>query len=78
MTGRAITQHEGTLERFAGDGLVVVFNDPVVVPNPEERAVRISGADRRGRHRATSPVGELELKGFRRPVMTHRILALRH
>ena len=44
VTGRAITGYEGTLERFAGDGVVVVFNDPVVVPDPEERAVRMAVA----------------------------------
>ena len=27
--GELITEHEGTLERFVGDGLLVVFNDPL-------------------------------------------------
>ncbi len=27
--GRLIHQFEGTLERFAGDGLIVLFNDPL-------------------------------------------------
>ncbi len=40
--GRAIIGHEGTLERFAGDGLMIYFNDPVEVSNPEERAVRMA------------------------------------
>lgn len=44
--GRLVLQHEGTLERFTGDGMMVVFNDPVVVPNPEERAVRMTIAMR--------------------------------
>jgi adenylate cyclase len=44
VTGRAIMEYEGTLERFAGDGLVIVFNDPVEVPDPEERAVRMAVA----------------------------------
>jgi len=34
--------HEGTLERFTGDGLMIFFNDPVPVPNPGERAVRMA------------------------------------
>jgi class 3 adenylate cyclase len=44
--GILIVAHEGTLERFAGDGMMVFFNDPVVVPNPEERAVRMALAMR--------------------------------
>jgi class 3 adenylate cyclase len=31
-------EHEGTLERFTGDGMMI-FNDPVPVANPGERAV---------------------------------------
>ncbi|MDP2626857.1 MAG: adenylate/guanylate cyclase domain-containing protein [Candidatus Rokubacteria bacterium] len=27
--GRLILAHEGTLERFTGDGMMVFFNDPV-------------------------------------------------
>ncbi len=44
--GAVILQHEGTLERFTGDGLMVFFNDPVLVPDPEERAVRMAVAMR--------------------------------
>jgi len=44
--GQLIMAYEGTLERFTGDGLVVVFNDPIEVPNPEERAVRMAVAMR--------------------------------
>jgi class 3 adenylate cyclase len=40
--GSVILAHEGTLERFTGDGLMVFFNDPIEVPNPEERAVRLA------------------------------------
>jgi class 3 adenylate cyclase len=40
--GRLILAHEGTLERFAGDGMMVFFNDPVSVPNPGERAVQMA------------------------------------
>ena len=42
--GKLIMEHEGTLERFTGDGLMIFFNDPVVVPNPVERAVRMAVA----------------------------------
>jgi class 3 adenylate cyclase len=44
--GRLILEHEGTLERFTGDGMMIFFNDPVSVANPEERAVRMAEAMR--------------------------------
>ncbi len=40
--GRLILVHEGTLERFTGDGMMIFFNDPVPVPNPAERAIRMA------------------------------------
>jgi len=40
--GRLILEHEGTLERFTGDGMMIFFNDPVPVPNPAERAIRMA------------------------------------
>jgi class 3 adenylate cyclase/CheY-like chemotaxis protein len=40
--GRIIVAHEGTIERFAGDGIMVFFNDPVPLTNPAERAVRMA------------------------------------
>ena len=45
-TGRLILEHEGTLERFTGDGMMIFFNDPVTVPDPAERAVRMAAAMR--------------------------------
>jgi class 3 adenylate cyclase len=44
--GRLILAHEGTLERFTGDGLMVFFNDPVPVPDAPARAVRMAAAMR--------------------------------
>jgi len=44
--GKLILEHEGTLERFTGDGMMIFFNDPVVVPNPAERALRMAMAMR--------------------------------
>ena len=44
--GRLILAHEGTLERFTGDGMMIFFNDPLPVPNPAERAVRMAVAMR--------------------------------
>jgi adenylate cyclase len=40
--GTLISRFEGTLERFAGDGLMVFFNDPLPCPDPAERAVRMA------------------------------------
>jgi adenylate cyclase len=40
--GRLIFKHDGTLERFVGDGLMVIFNDPVKSPNPPLQAVRMA------------------------------------
>jgi len=42
--GRLILGHEGTLERFTGDGMMVFFNDPVEIVNPAERAIRMAVA----------------------------------
>ena len=42
--GRLIVEYEGTLERFTGDGIMVFFNDPVVIPDPAPRAVRMAQA----------------------------------
>ena len=44
--GRLILEHEGTLERFTGDGMMVFFNDPVPVPDAPARAVRMALAMR--------------------------------
>jgi class 3 adenylate cyclase len=40
--GELITRYEGTLERFVGDGLLVVFNDPLPCPDHTERAIRMA------------------------------------
>jgi class 3 adenylate cyclase len=37
--GAIIIKYNGTLERYAGDGVMVVFNDPVPVENPALQAV---------------------------------------
>ena len=44
--GRLVLEHEGTLERFTGDGMMIFFNDPLPVPNPAERAIRMALAMR--------------------------------
>ena len=44
--GDLVHRFEGTLERFAGDGLMVFFNDPLPCPDAPERAVRMAVAMR--------------------------------
>jgi class 3 adenylate cyclase/transcriptional regulator with GAF, ATPase, and Fis domain len=40
--GVLINKFEGTVERFSGDGLLVVFNDPLPCPDASMRAVRMA------------------------------------
>jgi len=44
--GALIHEYEGTLERFVGDGVLVLFNDPVPCPDPAARAVKMAIAMR--------------------------------
>jgi adenylate cyclase len=37
--GELVIKYSGTLERYAGDGVMVIFNDPVPVENPALQAV---------------------------------------
>ena len=45
--GESIDRFEGTLQHFAGDGLFVIFNDPLPCPDPSVRAVRMAVEVRR-------------------------------
>jgi len=40
--GPLIRKHEGTLDRFTGDGMLVFFNDPLPCPDPAARAARLA------------------------------------
>jgi len=40
--GPLIVEHGGTLDRFAGDGILVFFNDPLPVPDSASRAARMA------------------------------------
>ena len=40
--GELIIKYAGTLERFAGDGIMIFFNDPVPIPNPAAQAVSMA------------------------------------
>jgi class 3 adenylate cyclase len=44
--GRAIMAHDGTIEHFAGDGAMILFNAPVPVDNHELQAIRMALAMR--------------------------------
>ncbi len=44
--GDLVFRFEGTLEHFAGDGLLVFFNDPIPCPDAPERAVQMAVAMR--------------------------------
>jgi len=52
--GRTVDEYEGTLEHFAGDGVMIFFSDPLPVDKPAERAVRMALA----LHRAFMPISE--------------------
>jgi adenylate cyclase len=42
VLGTIVHKHEGTVERFAGDAIMVFFNDPVPCPDPSLRATRMA------------------------------------
>ena len=44
--GPLVSQFEGTLDQFSGDGIMVFFNDPVPCADPAERAVNMAVAMR--------------------------------
>jgi len=44
--GRIVHAHNATLERFTGDGMMIVVGDPVVVPRPAHDALRLAVAIR--------------------------------
>jgi len=53
--GTIVQAFEGTLERFTGDGVMVLFNDPLPCPDPPRRALRMAVEMRRC-------VGDLSVK----------------
>lgn len=46
MLGPLVRLHEGTLDHFAGDGIMVFFNDPIPSPDAPAQAVRLADAIR--------------------------------
>jgi adenylate cyclase len=57
--GEIIYRYEGTLERFAGDGMMIFFNDPLPCPDPAERAIQMAVSMR-------NRVAELKTRWHRR------------
>ena len=59
--GKLVLEHQGTRERFAGDAVMVFFNDPVPIEKPAEHAVRTAIA----MHEAFIPIAKhWEKRGF--------------
>ena len=52
--GKLLLEYQGTLERFAGDAVMVFFNDPVPIDKPAEHAVRTAIA----MHEAFVPIAQ--------------------
>jgi len=40
--GAIVAEYEGTLDRFAGDGILIFFNDPLPIPEPGKRAAAMA------------------------------------
>lgn len=60
--GELIFTHEGTVEHFAGDGMMVFFNDPLPCDDPPARAVRMAVAMR---ERARTLAQNWRRRGYR-------------
>jgi adenylate cyclase len=59
--GPLVTRFEGMIEAFTGDGLMVIFNDPVPCPDPADRAVRMAVAMRTA---ATELLAQWRRRGY--------------
>jgi adenylate cyclase len=44
LVGSLVVKRQGTIERFAGDGMLIFFNDPIPILNAPEEAVRMTVA----------------------------------
>ena len=54
VVGPIATEHRGTVDSFAGDGMMIIFNDPIELPDAEAHAVRMALAA----HEQFRPVSE--------------------
>ena len=62
MVGNCALEHHGTIERFAGDGMMIFFNDPIALPDAPEKAARMALAA----HQRFQPLKEAWAKGGHR------------
>jgi len=44
--GAIVSRYQGTIDRFAGDGILIFFNDPLPIPEPGKRAAGMALAMR--------------------------------
>ena len=57
--GEIIIKYNGTLERYAGDGVMIIFNDPIPVSNPALQAVQMALEVREAMGALTEKWGQL-------------------
>lgn len=62
VIGPLIHRAEGTIERFAGDGILVFFNDPFEIPSPARRATGLAVEMRQA---VSSLIQDWSKRGFR-------------
>ena len=60
--GRLIMEHNGTIQHFAGDGIMICFNDPVPIENPAKEAVQHGDQYASRLHPAGAGVEEARLR----------------
>ena len=76
--GEIIIKYNGTLERYAGDGVMVVFNDPVPVENPALQAVLMALEVRGAIGALTGDVASLGARHWLRHRYCARVRDARH
>ena len=62
VLGTLIYKHQGTLERFAGDAIMVLFNDPLPLPGPQPAGGPDGDGDARPGGRACPQVAQARVR----------------
>ena len=60
LVGTLVAKHQGTVEHFAGDGVMILFNDPMPVAEHELAAIRMAVAMREAAHTAAGLIRAIE------------------